>query len=75
MPIYEYICLDCGNQFDALRTMSAADEPISCQQCNSEHTSRMLSVFYAQSGGKAVAGGNTLNCTACSSKSCSTCGV
>lgn len=75
MPIYEYVCLDCGFQFDALRAMTEADETINCLECSSEHTSRMLSVFYAQSGGRVVAGGNTQNCAACSSSSCSTCGV
>lgn len=75
MPIYEYVCLDCGDQFDVLRSMSMADEPINCHMCNSDHTSRMLSVFYAQSGGKVVAGGNNQGCAACSSKACSTCGI
>ena len=42
MPIYEYICLDCGNRFEELRPMKDADAPVDCEQCESEHTSRML---------------------------------
>lgn len=73
MPIYEYVCLDCGEQFEQMRLMKDADEPIACLKCASEHTSRMLSVFFASSGGKAVAGSGG-SCASCSSHSCSTCG-
>src|SRR3990172_360068 len=52
MPIYEYVCLDCREQFDALRPMGDADAPIACVECESEHTSRTISVFFAQSGGR-----------------------
>jgi len=74
MPIYEYACLDCGTRFDALRSMKDADTPIACNQCKSEHTSRLLSVFFAQSGGKAVAGVNNGGCASCAGGSCATCG-
>lgn len=72
MPIYEYVCLDCGVQFESIRSMKDADEPIACHKCESKHTSRMLSVFFASSGGRVVAGGGS-SCATCSSSSCSTC--
>lgn len=72
MPIYEYVCLDCRERFDALRPIAQADIPIACRGCGSEHSSRTLSVFYAQSGGRAVAG--TLGgCSSCSGGHCSSC--
>lgn len=76
MPIYEYICLDCGAQFDALRSMKDADAPLACQQCQGENTARQLSVFFAQSEGRVVAGGNTggAGCASCASRTCATCG-
>ena len=74
MPIYEYVCMDCNNQFEVIRTMMAADEPIACVNCEGIQTSRMLSLFNAQSGGRVVAGGNS-GCASCSSNACSTCGV
>jgi len=74
MPLYEYICLDCKTRFDALRTMRAADEPIECKQCKGEHTSRTISVFYAKSGGKALAGSSASGCGGCAGGTCSTCG-
>ena len=72
MPIYEYVCQDCGRRFDTLRSMSQADSPIACETCNSEHTARALSVFYAQSDGRSVAGTSSA-CGSCSSGACSTC--
>ena len=74
MPIYEYVCIDCKNQFEVLRTMKDADEPIACSLCSGNHTSRMLSLFNAQSGGRVVAGGNS-GCATCSSSACSTCAI
>ena len=72
MPIYEYVCLDCRDRFDALRTMREADAPIACAQCGSEHTSRLISVFFAQSEGRVVAGAGG-GCACCSGGSCATC--
>jgi putative FmdB family regulatory protein len=72
MPIYEYVCVDCRKQFDALRSMGDADDPIECVYCGSSNTSRTISVFFAQSGGKVLAGGAP-NCSTCSSSSCATC--
>ena len=74
MPIYEYECLDCGEQFETMRAMKDADAPIECGACESAHTARMLSVFFAQSGGRVVAGGNSA-CASCSTSSCATCNI
>ena len=73
MPIYEYICLDCKNSFEALRQIKDADEGIECTDCGSKNTSRTISIFFAQSGGKNIAGSD-LNCSSCASRSCGTCG-
>ncbi len=73
MPLYEYVCKDCGNHFDALRSMKDADKPIACRACQSEHTSRALSVFYASSEGRSVASSGG-GCGGCSGGSCSSCG-
>jgi putative FmdB family regulatory protein len=72
MPIYEYVCLDCGEKFDALRSMAQADAPIGCRACEGEHTSRTISVFAAVSEGRVVAGSNGGGC-ADAAGSCSTC--
>jgi putative FmdB family regulatory protein len=74
MPIYEYVCEDCGTHFEVLRPMKDADAPIGCRRCESRQTERMLSVFYAQSGGRAVAGTSGSACGSCSGGSCASCG-
>jgi putative FmdB family regulatory protein len=75
MPIYEYRCVDCGERFDALRSMSRADAPIACSNCESDNTIRQVSAAFAHSGGRVVAGGGNGNsCRSCSGGSCATCG-
>ncbi len=73
MPIYEYSCLDCGARFDILRTIKEADAPIPCKKCESMHTKRSISVFFAQSSGQSLAGTGG-SCAGCQGGSCSTCG-
>ena len=72
MPIYEYYCQDCGKKFEIMRAYKDADVPVTCDNCQGQHTSRTLSVFVAQSGGKTVTGGGS-SCTTCSGGSCATC--
>jgi putative FmdB family regulatory protein len=73
MPIYEYVCKDCGARFDALRSMKDADASIACKTCQSQQTTRQLSVFFAQSGGRVVAGASS-GCATCSGGTCAGCG-
>lgn len=73
MPIYEYVCLDCGERFELIRSMKEADSPIACEACESQHTSRMLALFNAHSAGRVVAGSQSGGCASCSGGSCSCC--
>jgi putative FmdB family regulatory protein len=72
MPIYEYLCKDCGSHFDTLRPMKDSATPIICLDCHSEHTVRQLSLFAAKSGDRMVAG-STEGCGGCNGGSCSSC--
>lgn len=74
MPIYEYVCLDCRHEFEVLRPMAQANAPQPCQRCGGEHTRRKISLFFAESGGRAVAGTSTPSCSSCAGGHCSTCG-
>ncbi len=51
MPIYEYKCKGCGRRFELMRSMRDGHAPASCPACGSPDTSRLLSVFAAQTGG------------------------
>lgn len=73
MPLYEYVCKDCGDHFDALRSMKDADKEIQCRKCHGSNTARALSVFFASSEGRSVASSSG-GCGGCSGGSCSSCG-
>ena len=46
MPVYEYYCGNCGATFDVIRSMSAADDPLTCSQCGAgQRVSRTISLF------------------------------
>ncbi len=42
MPIYEYTCKDCANQFEALVRTDTIPE---CPSCHSKDLEKLLSVF------------------------------
>jgi putative FmdB family regulatory protein len=50
MPIYEYACTDCGNQFEQLVRMGAENPP--CPSCGEPHVQKKLSAFSPLSGGQ-----------------------
>lgn len=50
MPIYEYLCEDCGTKFEKL--MRNGDS-VACPSCGEAHLKPELSTFAAHSGGKA----------------------
>ncbi|MBF0457866.1 MAG: zinc ribbon domain-containing protein [Nitrospirae bacterium] len=43
MPLYEYTCMDCKEQFTLLQKVGAGDA--ACPQCNSSNTAKLLSSF------------------------------
>ena len=44
MPIYEYRCSGCGAEFESIRPVSRADDPIDCKACGAP-ASRQISNF------------------------------
>jgi putative FmdB family regulatory protein len=49
MPIYEYRCQDCGNQFEKLVRRDAAQPE--CPSCGHDNLAQVLSTFAAHAGG------------------------
>ncbi len=74
MPIYEYVCLNCKNEFETIRPMSLADVPLPCIKCGAKDVRRKLSMFFAESGGRSVAGMSEPSCGECTGGHCSSCG-
>jgi putative FmdB family regulatory protein len=79
MPIYEYKCNACGNQFETLVMGGSKPE---CPSCDSPNLARLMSAcgFVSKSSGPGgettqVKSAGTSACSSCSSANCSSCGV
>jgi putative FmdB family regulatory protein len=53
MPIYEYLCDDCGTKFEKLMRSSHASVEVECPACGEAHVSEQLSTFAAHANGSA----------------------
>lgn len=45
MPVYEYVCDQCGARFSKLQPMSAPREGYECPECGAHSTRRVMSAF------------------------------
>ena len=77
MPIYEYHCNECNNNFEYL--VFGKQDPEECPECSSKKINRLLSACSFKTKG---AGGQTVkssaadsSCSGCTAASCSTCGL
>ena len=78
MPIYEYVCSDCGSKFELLRPFSQSSEKASCPHCHNS-AERVISTCASfskdEAGGFAPVAGTGSSCSSgCGSPGCSTCG-
>ncbi len=75
MPIYEYQCVKCDNEFEFLVFGSEKPE---CPSCSSKKTRRLMSAcgFVSKgSGGETVSSSaSDSSCSGCASTNCSSCG-
>lgn len=49
MPIYEYVCNECGQRFEQI--VMSKSQPIACPKCASKKHTLQLSVFAAPGNG------------------------
>ena len=77
MPIYEFECCSCCEQFEKLVLKS--DEQVSCPKCSSANVQKMMSVCGFKSGGdkgpasSRVGSAPASSCSSCAGGSCSSC--
>ena len=78
MPIYEYQCQDCQQEFELLRSFKDADAEVTCTGCQGKNVQRKLSLFNATSSNGALTGSgahaDSGGCGSCTGGSCSSCG-
>lgn len=82
MPIFEYKCSDCNEEFEEL--VFDRDECPACPKCGSENTGKLMSAVRSRTGGFAPDSGGASDaapaapaasgCAGCSGGDCSNCG-
>lgn len=83
MPIYEYKCEDCGEQFEEL--VFDDSDAVSCPKCSGSNTGKLLSCCRFKTGGitsgeapaesgSASSAASSSPCAGCSGGDCSSCG-
>ncbi|HEY3278415.1 MAG TPA: zinc ribbon domain-containing protein [Syntrophorhabdaceae bacterium] len=70
MPIYEYRCEKCGNEFELI--VFRNDEP-ECPACGDKAPTKKMSSFGFSAGSKFKSSGSGSGCGGCSSSNCSSC--
>jgi putative FmdB family regulatory protein len=55
MPIFEYQCPDCGEEFEEIRRHAERDEPIPCPKCSGRRPQRQISLFASSFAGAVAA--------------------
>jgi putative FmdB family regulatory protein len=51
MPLYEFICEDCGEIFEELVISAASSNQVTCPSCNSDLVRKLISTFSAKVSG------------------------
>lgn len=77
MPIYEYRCDACGEEFEEL--VFGNDSSVKCPKCGSDRTGKLMSCCRHKNAGgggglgtaSSASGGG--GCSGCSGGNCSTC--
>jgi putative FmdB family regulatory protein len=72
MPIFEYLCEDCGNKFEKLVRRPGAEQVL-CPGCGQSHLDQQFSSFAAHSARDSFTSGSLSNSgPACPSGMCAT---
>jgi len=67
MPLFEFVCSECGNQFEELVRSSSVIDGVVCPSCASSQVKKKVSTFAAK-----VSGGSSSFSLGASSAACST---
>jgi len=72
MPIFEYVCQNCGKEFEKL--VFRTDEEVVCPACGQQSVNKLMSACAAKVGYKFTSTSKgASSCTGCTATSCSTC--
>ena len=71
MPLYEYQCSDCGDEFEVL--VLDSDEIIKCVSCDSENIGKQFSTFGLGNSNESLGIFDSKDSGGCSQSSCCCC--
>ena len=64
MPIFEYMCAECGHKFEKLVLSASRAREIQCPECNSKSVNKAISIFgMGSSSSGSLNMGSSSNCT------------
>jgi putative FmdB family regulatory protein len=63
MPIFEYMCAECGHKFEKLVLSASREREIQCPECASKSVNEAISVFGLGSSASSLNLGSSSNCT------------
>lgn len=61
MPIFEYVCTNCGERFEKLILSSKRERQLTCPACGDSQVKKAISMF-GVSGGTTTGGGAASDC-------------
>ena len=67
MPIYEFMCADCGHPFEQLVLAGSKIAEVACPICQSQNVTKKISTFASK-----LSSGSSFSFSNSSSSSCST---
>lgn len=65
MPMYEFDCLTCGDEFDKLVRSANAVSEVTCPSCDSGDIKKKLSLFSSRTAGARSSRGSTSAAASC----------
>lgn len=74
MPLYEFICAGCQEEFEILIRQQSDKKTLSCPKCHSRKVKQQFSVFGLinrdKSNDQPFSSNSTSSCTSCPNHSC-----
>jgi len=70
MPIFEFVCAECGKPFEMLVLYSSRAEEATCPECHSQNVTKKISSFASR-----LSGSSSFSFSNSSSSSCTTSSV
>lgn len=63
MPLYVYLCQDCGEQFEKMMRFSELEQAPECPICHGQHTHKQITTFASTfSGSGGTSGSSSSGC-------------